>query len=612
MAKQWDAQARQLSRVNSRTRLDVGSPSSEQFKSFPKYNTFNKKKPTKPPVMLPRTMAKQQWVSTETRLFFSFWLFGTLVVMQFGVVVTAANDLVGNSAPPGLILFAYTLPSIIVRMFVPYIKFPDVKPSKIWSFFQSFTSSRASDYSRVNTPGPLTPGLGLKNAKSQEVNYTARLTICACSSFLGLQLLAWADNVAVRVLGIAFASLSSNLGDMSFFQLATRYPAMISKSFGGYAAGSGAAGLIGAALYTFFTSSMGVSPSSVLSAIGVAPTLMLATFLFLLPSSEAVAMEAQLNGISEDEDEEDILQNDEADTLISGLRLSDKLRLVKPMIWGYMAPLATVMLIENTTTQGILPTILWSLPLAPRFRSGIELFFTSTRAFYPFFFTIYQLAVFFGRTSITLFQLPSRSAAPYWGLCAIEVVCFIVMLSQSISMGFAALSLDDPDSTVRFSPLVIAAVVFTLGLCGGLCMSNTYWRVSKSPLPNEVWNALDTARSNINVGIVTPMLDDETEDYFNHNARPRLRKAYSSSNSLGISMLLTSRTPSPGLTANMHPRRPRVRSQQDETAVREFLISTIALPDTVAIMVASIVSLWLQPRLCAWQGAAGRHLCGAG
>lgn len=28
------------------------------------------------------------------------------------------------------------------------------------------------------------------------------------------------------------------------------------------------------------------------------------------------------------------------------------------------------------------------------------------------------------------------------------------------------------------------------------------------------------------------------------------------------------------------------RSQEDETAVREFLIATVALPDTVAIMVA--------------------------
>lgn len=121
----------------------------------------------------------------------------------------------GNSAPPGLILFAYTLPSVLVRTFVPYIKFPKV--SDLLSYFYS---PQASDYWRAHTPGgihtPGTPSFGLKKGDkvSQEINYAARLSVCAASSFLGLQMLAWADNVGVRMLGIAFASLSSNLGDM--------------------------------------------------------------------------------------------------------------------------------------------------------------------------------------------------------------------------------------------------------------------------------------------------------------------------------------------------------------------------------------------------------------
>lgn len=109
----------------------------------------------------------------------------------------------GNSAPPGLILFAYTLPSVLVRAFVPYIKFPSI--SEIFSFV---SLGRASNL----TPG----GTGAADSGeiSREINYAARLTVCATSSFIGLQLLAWADNVGVRMLGIALASLSSNLGDM--------------------------------------------------------------------------------------------------------------------------------------------------------------------------------------------------------------------------------------------------------------------------------------------------------------------------------------------------------------------------------------------------------------
>lgn len=103
-------------------------------------------------------------------------------------------SLVGNAAPPSVVLFAYTVPSIIIRMFVPYITFPDLR--KIFS--------RTPEYSKIGNP----------ETQSKEVDYVIRLSICAASSLFGLQLLAWANSVPVRVLGIAFASLSSNLGDM--------------------------------------------------------------------------------------------------------------------------------------------------------------------------------------------------------------------------------------------------------------------------------------------------------------------------------------------------------------------------------------------------------------
>lgn len=113
----------------------------------------------------------------------------------------------GNSAPPGLILFAYTLPSVLVRAFVPYMKFPDVS-----AIFSPFSASKSC------TPSGTTPGISGhgpgSGEVSREINYSARLTVCATTSFVGLQLLAWADNVGVRMFGIALASLSSNLGDM--------------------------------------------------------------------------------------------------------------------------------------------------------------------------------------------------------------------------------------------------------------------------------------------------------------------------------------------------------------------------------------------------------------
>jgi len=283
--------------------------------------------------------------------------------------------------------------------------------------------------------------------------------------------------------------------------------------------------------------------------------------------------------------------------------------------------------------QGILPTIIWYLPLSARFRSFgagsvLDSVFRTTRDFYPTFFTIYQLAIFFGRTSITLFRLPGgnrRSSSAYYGLCITELICFLAMLSQSLSMARSNISTTDLDSAVEFSPIVIGVLIFAMGLCGGLGMSNTYWRVSKKPLPLGVWKALEkSSPSKLAVlargeGCVTPMIpnEEEEESYFYQRGRPhprpRLRQTFSMGPSPsgdqgfsidGNSMQL--------LPSEMRKKASPVWSQSNETAVREFLISTIALPDTLAIFAASMVSLWLQPKLCQLQIEGRRELCRGG
>jgi hypothetical protein len=247
---------------------------------------------------------------------------------------------------------------------------------------------------------------------------------------------------------------------------------------------------------------------------------------------------------------------------------------------------------------------MWHLPLSARFCAGglLEDVFRTIRDFYPTFFTIYQTAIFFGRTSITLFRLPGgnkRSARAYYGLCFMEVIGFLTMLAQSISMTRAlpaAYPAPDPDMAVRFSPVVIGTIIFGMGLCGGLGLSNTYWRVSQKPLPHGVWKAWDHSRLvTRQEGLMVPQLSPGAEEgnHFFQRERPQLR--------LRASM--------PSIRMCQTERVKNHFSRKEETAMREFLISTIALPDTVAIMLASIVSLWLQPKLCGLQAAGGRELC---
>lgn len=294
-------------------------------------------------------------------------------------------------------------------------------------------------------------------------------------------------------------------------------------------------------------------------------------------------------------------------------------------------------------TKGILPTILWHLPLSDRFlklagtSSLFSMLFNTTRDFYPTFFTIYQTAIFVGRTSINIVRLPGGnrgSSTAYYALCITELMCFLTMLFQSLSMAYSPPpGYADADMLVRFSPVFIAVVIFAMGLCGGLGMSNTYWRVSKKPLPSAVWQALERATSKRTLarqeGVMTPMypvensnISDESEgegddeDYFfqRDRPRPRFRTAFSSRSAPGEGYDTMRMTPAGGAPSSKGKMaaRPLKWSEKDETQVREFLVSTIALPDTVAIMVASIVSLWLQPKLCELQVEGGRALCRGG
>lgn len=180
----------------------------------------------------------------------------------------------------------------------------------------------------------------------------------------------------------------------------------------------------------------------------------------------------------------------------------------------------------------------------------------------------------------------------------------------------------NPDANVLFHPFFVVVLIFIMGLCGGLGMSNIYWRVSKKPLPVSVWQAFDKAGSKhfrqkdrtIDTqedGVST--LDSEGDENSYFVPKSRMWKSGSSTVQLrgDQEALLQDQVDSPKLSSSSLRESGEIqkRSQEEETAVREFLVSTIALPDTVAIMMASIVSMWLQPELCRLQVNGGRNLC---
>ncbi|KAI5849301.1 batten's disease protein Cln3 [Morchella snyderi] len=350
------------------------------------------------------------------------------------------------------------------------------------------------------------------------VNYPLRLTICILSSFFGLQLLAWADCTGIRLLGIAMASLSSNLGDMSFLQLCSHYP---NTAFGGYTTGSGCAALVGAFIYTFSTSTLHFSPSDTISVIGIFPVVILITYALLLPDPSCTSAKRALPASSR--------RSSIAEDSISSLPALSKLRIARPLFWRYMAPLALVMLLENTVVQGVLPTLLFPLPF-PDSSSGYGLLnkvFRHTRDFYPVYVTVYQFSIFIGRSSISFFRPPGTVI-----LCLFQAMILTLQVAESLSM-----SSNLPDTL--YGPPAVLCAVAAMGLCGGFAFSETYWRVRNGALPKGVGE------------------EDE----------------------------------------------------EGERAMREFLLSAVAPPDTVAVLVASVVGMRVQGGLCAVQVAGGRGLC---
>ncbi|KAA8909638.1 hypothetical protein FN846DRAFT_941611 [Sphaerosporella brunnea] len=496
----------------------------------------------------------------KVRLGMGFLLIETAVAIQYSLIVTAANDLVAEKAPTGLVLFAYSIPSILTRIIVPLVQFPDTPTnSRFIGFFNR--------WSRVKVQDP--------NSLTREVNYTFRLAVCALSSFIGLMLLAGFENIGIRVLGVMLAALSSNLGDMSMQMLCARYPHGHKYAFGGYTAGSGAAAMLGAWFYTFATSTLQHTPGWAITAIGIiAPPSCLLCYAWVLPSPEVETLSAT------EKEKEGIVQ----------LPWRDKLCIIKPMFVPYMLPLATIFFVENLVTQGIFPTLLFYLPLKEGsfyFSNVISWMgiFKESREFYPFYLTVSQFAGFAGKFSFWLFRLPGgkrRSTKAYWLLNILEGVVFLLQAGNSLSMtSNVASSPEAPDKGVLYGPMGVIFLSGLQGLMAGIVFCNTYWKVMHHDLPPAVFEALDKAR-----------------EKNGHLDRPYRDSLESREEGLGLL-----ENPAEGGIEEYR------RSTSEDKALKEFLLSTIAPPDVMSVTIASVFGMALQKGLCEYQLAHGRDLC---
>ncbi|EUC61323.1 batten'S disease CLN3 [Rhizoctonia solani AG-3 Rhs1AP] len=388
------------------------------------------------------------------KLGFSFFFFGLMNNVLYVIILSAALDLVPPSTPKGIIAFCNIAPALVAKVGWPYL---------------------------------------LRG----KIQYTNRLMSCCALSVSGMIIVAAFETLSARLLGIAFASFASGLGELTFLQLSTTYhPKNVSgHAIGYFASGTGAAGLVGAGLW-WELRALGVRLGVGLSAL--LPFVIPVTYFLLLPApgdyTATVGSGAAWNNAgseytalpADDVEVEDNTPVGVASAVVplSGLSSSDKWRLVRPLLVKYMLPLFCVYTFEYTINQGISPTLVYPVPDVKE-HPVLGRIVKSLRDYYPLWQLIYQAFVFLSRSSISL-GLP---ALPTALLPAPAVLQAIIMGTLALESSTGFLSGSEPETTTQgfVLPMLILLIAIE-GICGGLAYVNVFYRVGQDGARGSDYN----------------------------------------------------------------------------------------------------------------------------
>ncbi|KAG6849848.1 hypothetical protein H0H93_004342 [Arthromyces matolae] len=385
----------------------------------------------------------------------SFFLFGVITNVLFVIVLSAAQDLLPPSTPKGIVTFCNVTPVLFVKIWWPYI---------------------------------------LKG----RIRYARRLIACCMLSFFGMIIVASFENLFMRLLGIAFAAFASGqfrtldyemlkptyhtgLNELTFLQLSTTYtsPAAGAHSVMYFASGTGAAGFIGALLWWELRGlgiKVGIGLSSVL------PFIIPFIYFFILPPNSAFPHPILCEDDASLASGSTLSENSSVSTMGGsiedlGLRkrgnmltLSDKWRIMKSSLVKYILPMFCVYLFEYTINQGVAPTLVYPVP-APEDHPILGMFIHSLKDYYPLWQLVYQIPVFFSRSSISLGfpPLPSRLLA----LPAIIQGFLFLILSYEAGVGIYN------ESSSAASIFTVFVLITIEGVCGGLAYVNAFYHINQ-------------------------------------------------------------------------------------------------------------------------------------
>lgn len=323
--------------------------------------------------------------------------------------------------------------------------------------------------------------------------YNIRVLTFIALSVVGMLMVALTPpttTVAVKMVGVVLASLSSGGGELSFLGL-THYYGHVSLA--GWGSGTGAAGLVGAGLYVVLTEWWGFSVRDGLLFSACLPAVMFVSFFIILPHGplQAASGQKEYDAVPDrDLDEEqidDISQAAASSALLSPTvpiasaayprehhSFSGNIKRIKALLVPYMVPLFLVYVAEYTINQGVAPTLLFPVEQSP---------FREYRGFYPFYSFLYQLGVFISRSSIPFIRirhlyLPSILQVANLVLLAMQAVYFFIP-----------------------SVYIIFVIIFWEGLLGGAVYVNSFAEILEKVPPEDREFSLSAATVSDSAGI---------------------------------------------------------------------------------------------------------------
>lgn len=357
-----------------------------------------------------------------------FWLFGLVNNVLYVVILSAAADIVGPALPKTLVLLADITPSLIIKLASPFF---------------------------INM-----------------VPYEYRILVLVFLSAVGMFMVSF-KSLSLCMIGVILASISSGFGEVSFLQL-THY--FEEAALNGWSSGTGAAGIIGSAVYMLLTSILKVPVGYSLLLFSIVPFAFLFYFKLDWKSISYSPLEVAVGPTEPPGNSQpDIGTSSSFNTTIRSSKYSEKnflknlvqncqsiLNDINYLILPYMLPLTSVYLFEYLINQAVCPTLLFPLGTG-----NLPPFFQKYRDMYVTYGTLYQLGVFISRTLAHKFRMHNL-----YLLSFLQALNFFVTLLQSLEY-------------VIHVPWPIMLVIFYEGLLGGASYVNTFLNILQEVEPEK-------------------------------------------------------------------------------------------------------------------------------